>query len=147
MKFLAAVAAALALSVAAAPAAVAAKKTATEAKIVAAQKAANSAAARYAKAERELGKARSDIAKFRAQSAANQAKINSLEERLRTFALREYESGRRGIFADARNASQLARSRYLARSVALGSIDDLEEYRVVKADEAATRAALDGRLR
>ena len=147
MRLLAAVAAALLVSVAAAPAAVAAKKSSTEAKIAAAQKAANDAANRYAKAERELGRARAEIAKFRAESAANQAKIDTLANRLRTFALREYQSGRAGAYVNVADASQLARSRYLARSVALGSIDDLEEYRVVKADEAAIRASLEARLR
>lgn len=147
MRFLAAVAAALMLSVAAAPAAVAAKKTATEQKIEAAQKRANDAAARYARAERELGKARADVAKFGAQSEANQRKISDLQSRLRTFALRGYMSGRIGVYLNLDNASQVARAQYLTQSVAMGSIDDLEEYKVVKADEADTRAMLEARLR
>jgi murein DD-endopeptidase MepM/ murein hydrolase activator NlpD len=146
MRLLAAVTAALVLSVAVAPAAVA-KTTSLDAKIAAAQKRANDAAARYAKAERELGKAQADIARFRTQSAANQAKITELQTRLRTFALREYETGRAGVFVSLENLSKMARARYLAQSVALGSIDELEEFRVLKADEAATQAALEARLR
>ncbi|HUR76706.1 MAG TPA: M23 family metallopeptidase [Acidimicrobiales bacterium] len=143
---MAAVAAALVLSVAAAPAAGA--KTATaEAKIAAAQKRANEAAARFAKAERELGKARGDIARFRAQSAANQTRITTLQKRLRTFALREYEIGRTGTYVNVADANQVARARYLAQSVAMGSADDLEEYKVVRADEAAVQSRLDARLR
>ncbi len=41
----------------------------------------------------------------------------------------------------------MARSRYLARSVALGSLDELERYKVLKADESQTQAALAARLR
>jgi murein DD-endopeptidase MepM/ murein hydrolase activator NlpD len=147
MKFVAAVAAALCLSVAVAPAAEAAKKSSTEAKIAAAQKRANDAAARYAKAERELGKAQADIAKFRAQSAENQHRITRLETRLKEYALREYERGQSDIYVDVSNANDLARSRYLTRRVALGSLDDLDAYRVVKADEAITQSGLEARLR
>jgi murein DD-endopeptidase MepM/ murein hydrolase activator NlpD len=146
MKFLAAVAAALVLSVAAAPAAWA-KTTSLDAKIAAAQKAANAAAARYSTAERELGKARADVEKFRAQSAANQKKIDQIEHRLRTFALREYETGQHVRFTVVDNPGDLARTRYITQSIVLGSTDQLDAYKVLKQDEAQTQAALDARLR
>jgi murein DD-endopeptidase MepM/ murein hydrolase activator NlpD len=124
-----------------------AKTSSLDAKVAAAQKAANAAAARYAQAERELGKAQADVAKFRAQSAANQKKIDELQSRLRTFALREYKTGQHARFSMLDDPGELARSRYLARTVVLGSVDDLEEYKVVKADEAQTQNALEARLR
>ncbi|HUR76384.1 MAG TPA: peptidoglycan DD-metalloendopeptidase family protein [Acidimicrobiales bacterium] len=145
---MAAVAAALLLSVAAAPAAGAAKQSSTEAKISAAQKKANDAAARYSRAERELGKAEADVARFRAQSAANQTKLNELQHRLKAYAIREYQNGQRSAsYASLQSPGQLARSHYLAQSVALGSLDELEAYKVLKADEAATRGSLESRLR
>ncbi|MEY2473286.1 MAG: hypothetical protein QOK28_2615 [Actinomycetota bacterium] len=118
-----------------------------DAKIAAAQKAANAAAARYSAAERELGKAQADVAKFRAQSAANQKKIDEVEARLRTFALREYKTGQHARISVIDDPGELARSRYLTRSVVLGSVDDLDAYKVLKADEAQTQSALDARLR
>jgi murein DD-endopeptidase MepM/ murein hydrolase activator NlpD len=146
MKLLAAAAAALLVSVAAAPAA-AAKTSPLDAKIAAAQKAANNAAARYSQAARELGKAQDDVAKFRARSAANTKKIDELQARLRKFALREYQTGQHLRSTVVDDPGQLARNRYITQSVVLGSKDDLEAYRVVKADEAQTRSALEARLR
>jgi len=124
-----------------------AKTSSLDAKIAAAQKAANAAAARYSVAERELGKARADVAKFRAQSATNQHKIDDLESRLRTFALREYQTGQHARISMFDDPGELARTRYITQSVVLGSIDDLEAYKVLKADEAQTQRALDARLR
>jgi murein DD-endopeptidase MepM/ murein hydrolase activator NlpD len=118
-----------------------------DAKIAAAKKAANAAAARLDGATRELAKAEEDVAKFRAQSATNQKKIDELQQRLRTFALREYKTGQHARFTALDDPSELARSRYLAQSVVLGSVDDLDAYRVLKADEAQTQNALDARLR
>lgn len=148
-KLLLVAAAALVLGLATAPPASAAKKTTSlEAKISAAQKAANAAADRLNKASRELGRAQADVAKFRAQSAANQEKLTDLQRRLKTYAIREYETGRRqASYLTLEDPGQLARSHYLARSIALGSLDELEAYKVLKADEAATRSALEARLR
>jgi murein DD-endopeptidase MepM/ murein hydrolase activator NlpD len=140
--------AALSLSVATAPVASAAKPTSLEKRIAALQKEANAAADRLNKASRELAKAQADIAKFRTQSATNQEKLNELQQRLKTYAIREYQTGQRQArYLALESPGDLARSRYLARSVALGSLDELEEYKVLKADEAQTRAMLEGRLR
>lgn len=136
----------LVVSVATAPAASAAK-TSLDKKVAAAQRAANDAAARYSKAERELGKAQAEVAKFRAQSASNQTKLDALQQRLRVFAIREYQSGSRLGRFTVDNPSQMAREHYLARTVALGSVDELEAYKVLKEDEAQVRASLEARLR
>jgi murein DD-endopeptidase MepM/ murein hydrolase activator NlpD len=146
VKHLAAAVAVLLASIATAPAA-SAKTTSLDAKIAAAQKAANATAARLDAAARELGKAQADVAKFRAQSASNQKKIDQLESRLRTFALREYQTGQHPRFTVLDDPGQLARTRYITQSVVLGSIDDLEAYKVLKADEAQTQNALEARLR
>ena len=141
-------AATLFMSVAAVPAAVAAKQSPTEAKISAAQKKANDAAERFSRAERELGKAEKDVTRFRAQSAANQTKLNSLQEGLKAYAIQEYQTGQRpAAYTSVRSPGDLARSRYLAQSVALRSLDELEKYKVLKADEAAVRNSLEARLR
>jgi murein DD-endopeptidase MepM/ murein hydrolase activator NlpD len=124
-----------------------AKTSSLDAKIAAATKAANAAADRLNKAQRELGAARADVDKFRAKSAANQAKISQLQAQLRAYAIQAYEAGRRTSVVDVADVAELARSRYIARAVAFGSLDRLEEYRVVKADEAATQSALEARLR
>jgi murein DD-endopeptidase MepM/ murein hydrolase activator NlpD len=131
-----------------APAASAAKKPSLESKMAALQKEANAAADRLNKASRELAKAQADVAKFRAQSAANQQKLSDLQQRLKNYAIREYQTGQRvARYLALESPGDLARSRYLARSVALGSLDELERYKVLKADEAQTQAALDARLR
>ena len=117
-------------------------------KIAAAQKAANAAAAQLNQAMTALGKAQADVTKFRAQSAENQQKITQLQQRLKVFAVREYTTG--GRAADNMligNASQVARNGFLIRTVTLDSVDQLEAYRVLRADEADTQAALDARLR
>jgi murein DD-endopeptidase MepM/ murein hydrolase activator NlpD len=135
----------LVLSTATATAASAA--TSLDKKIASAKSAANAAAARLDAATRELAKAQADVAKFRAQSAANQAKITKLEETLRTFALHEYKTGERVTYTVLDDPTEIARSQYLAHRVVLGSIDDLESYRMLKADETQTQNALDARLR
>jgi murein DD-endopeptidase MepM/ murein hydrolase activator NlpD len=127
---------------------VAAKTPSLDAKIAAAQKAANAAAAQYNKAMTELGKAQADVAKFKAQSAQNQQRLTLLQQRLKVYAVREYTSGGReteNLFIG--DASQVARNGFLVRSITLESIDELEEYRVLRVDEAATQAALEARLR
>jgi murein DD-endopeptidase MepM/ murein hydrolase activator NlpD len=141
------VVAVVALFVSVATATAASGATSLDKKIAAAQKAANAAATRLDAATRDLAKAQADIAKFRAQSEANQKKIDELGRRLRSFALREYKTGQHARFTTLDDPSELARSRYLAQSVVLGSVDDLESYRVLKADEAQTQTALEARLR
>ena len=131
----------LVLSTATATAASAA--TSLDKKIASAKSAANAAAARLDAATRDLAKAQADVAKFRAQSAANQTKITKLEETLRTFALHEYKTGERVTYTMLDDPTEIARSQYLAHRVVLGSIDDLESYRMLKADEAQTQTALD----
>jgi murein DD-endopeptidase MepM/ murein hydrolase activator NlpD len=135
----------LVLSAATATAASAA--TSLDKKIASAKSAANAAAARLDAATRDLARAQADVAKFRAQSAANQTKITKLEETLRTFALRESKTGERFTYTVLDDPTEIARSQYLAHRVVLGSIDDLESYRMLKADEAQTQTALDARLR
>ena len=136
---------ALVVSVATATAA-SAKSSSLDAKVAAAQKAANAAAARYAAAERELGKAEDDVARFRAQSSENQQKIDQLQTRLRMFALREYKIGEHPRVSLVDDPGELARSRYLTQSVVLGSVDDLDAYKVLKADAADTQRSLEARL-
>ncbi len=124
------------------------KPTKLEAKIEGFKRSANAAADRLNKASRELAKAQNDIARFRTESAQNQAKINDLQTRLKTYAIREYQTGQRQArYASLSDPAGVARSRYLANSVALGSVDDLEAYKVAKADEAITQAALEARVR
>jgi len=127
---------------------VAAKPSSLDAKIAAAQKAANAAAARLSQASTELAKAQADIAKFKVQSASLESRLDTLEQRLKVFAVREYTSGRR----EADNLlgvdpNQSARNGFLVRSVTNESIDELEEYRVLRADEVVNRAALEARIR
>ncbi len=117
-------------------------------KIAAAQKAANAAAAHLSQASTELAKAQADIAKFKVQSASLASRLDTLEQRLKIFAVREYTSGQRE--ADnllAEDPNQSARNGFLVRSLTNESIDELEEYRVPRADEAVNRAALDARIR
>ena len=117
-------------------------------KIASAQKAANAAAAKLNQANKELSKAQADVAKFRAQTAENQAKLTELQGRLRVYAIREYEvGGIRGTYGLIEDPATLARTRFLARSVALGSVDQLEAYQVLQSDQAATKNALESRLR
>ena len=71
-----------------------------------------------------------------------------MQQRLKIYAVREYTTGGRAtenlLIGDA---SQVARNGFLIRSVTQESIDELEAYRVLRADEAITQASLEARLR
>lgn len=123
-------------------------KTALEKKVESAQRAANQAVANLTKANAELEKARTDIAKFRTQSAQNQQRLNSVKTQLKEYAIREYELGGRNLHYNMLDdPNQVARTHYLVREVALGSVDRLEAYRVIREDEAQLQAVLEARLR
>ena len=126
----------------------AAAATSLEARIAAAQKAANAAAERLNRSSRELAVARNDVARFRAKSAANRAKLETLQQSLKAYAIREYKTGARpSALRSMADASQFARARYLTRAVALRGLDELDAYRVLKDDESAIQASLEARLR
>jgi murein DD-endopeptidase MepM/ murein hydrolase activator NlpD len=123
-------------------------KTALEKKVEAAQRAANASVANLTKATAQLEQARRDIAKFRAQSAENQKRLSAARTQLREYAIREYEMGGRNlVFNSLEDPNQVARTHYLVRAVALGSVDRLESYRVIREDEAQLQAVLEARLR
>lgn len=123
-------------------------KTALEKKVEAAQRAANASVANLTKANAELEKARRDIAKFRAQSAENQKRLGAIKNQLREYAIREYEMGGRNLqFNMLDDPNKVARTHYLVREVALGSVDRLEAYRVIREDEEQLRGVLEARLR
>lgn len=120
----------------------------TAQKIADAQKAANATAAKLDKANTELARAEASIAKFRAQSAQNTAEINRLQATLKLFAIREYESNSNGTrFTLMDDPAAVARGRYLVRAVALHGVDQLEEYKVLLADQSQTKNALDRSLK
>lgn len=122
-------------------------KTALEKKVEAAQRQANAVAANLTKASAALEQARRDIAKFKAQSAQNQQRMTAVKSQLREYAIREYEQGGRSLKFNFDDPNQVARTHYLVREVALGSVDRLESFRVIKEDEAQLQAVLEARLR
>ncbi len=123
-------------------------KTAMEKKVEAAQRAANAAVANLTKANAELEKARRDIAKFREQSTANQARLTAVKTQLKEYAIHEYEMGGSSLrYSMLDDPNQVARTHYLVREVALGSVDRLDAYRVIREDEADLQAVLEARLR
>ncbi len=124
-----------------------AKAPAVDQKIANAQKAANAAAAKLNQAIDESNKAKADVARFRAQSTANRKKLDDLQTNLREYAIREYQSGGGATYALVDDPARLARTRYLARTVALGSVDKLDAYRVLLQDESVTKRALEARMR
>ncbi len=124
-----------------------AKGPTVEQKIAAAQKAANASAAKLNQAINESNKAKADVERFRAQSASNRAKLNALQTNLRGYAISEYQSGGGASYVFVDDPATLARTHYLQRTVALGSIDELDAYRVLLEDESITQRALEARMR
>lgn len=120
----------------------------TQQKIAEAQKAANAAAARLDKAETDLARAEASIAKFKAQTARNSQEISRLQGTLKAYAIHEYETNTSGVRLTLMDdPAAIARGRYLARSVALNGVDQLEEYKVLLADQSQTKTALERGLK
>lgn len=123
-------------------------KTSLEKKIESAQRAANQAVANLTKANAELERARRDIANFRQQSAKNQQRLNAVRAQLKEYAIQEYESGGANLrYNTLDDPNRVARTHYLVRAVALGSVDRLEAYQVIREDEVQLQASLEARLR
>lgn len=115
------------------------------AKLSSAKQRANAVAARLAGAESRLAVVQDQLARLTAQAADAQRRMGQARGRVREMALREYVTGHSPDLT-GRDFNSVARGKALLGLAVSGSRDDLERYRVAKADLDESQANLAGKL-
>ncbi|HVF73813.1 MAG TPA: M23 family metallopeptidase [Acidimicrobiales bacterium] len=111
-----------------------------------AQKRANAAAARHAAAQSALAKVEDELSRLEARTATARAEVDQLATRVRDLAVRQYVNSGIGPSALSSDPGSLSRGQAMLRIVTLGDTDDLERFRVARADMEAGQEAMRKRL-
>ena len=117
-----------------------------EGDLAAAQRRANAAAARLNRAQSELARVEAEVADVRARTDAAAAQVDRLVGRVREAARRRYVEGN-SIPVFVGDIHETLRAQELERYVTVGSLDDLDRYKVARADLESARDRLNDRLK
>jgi murein DD-endopeptidase MepM/ murein hydrolase activator NlpD len=117
----------------------------------AAQQRANAAAARFAKASSDLARVERQLSQLEARSQDTQAKVDGLQQQVRSVAVNAYIRGRAPgsdlpIGDDGLDLNTVARGQAMARFVTLGNTDAIDAYKAAREDLDAHHAAVAGQL-
>ena len=114
----------------------------------AAQQRANAAAARFAKASSDLARVERQLTQLEAKSQATQAKVDGLQQQVRSVAVNAYIRGSdpgAGLVMGT-DINQAARNQALARFATLGDTDAIDAYRAAREDLDASQNAVASQL-
>jgi murein DD-endopeptidase MepM/ murein hydrolase activator NlpD len=112
-----------------------------------AQTRANAAAARLARASSDLARAERQLAALEAKAKNNQATVDTLQKQVREVAVNAYlRGGTETSMVFSEDMSKVARGQVMARYVALGNTESLDEYRAAREDLQVGRDAMSSQL-